>query len=108
MQFEQFEEIMKAILCLDEEIRGLSCALKNYFDGHVICTIGNQSIPRIIEALEYSVRGKSTAFGDISWWIYDTECGKERTTITYPDGTTKEIKTLRNLYDFIKEQAGDI
>ena len=35
----------------------------------------------------------------ISWYIWDTDWGKENTEVEYPDGTKKNIVTFKDCYD---------
>lgn len=45
----------------------------------------------------------------ISWWIYDTQCGKDEPIIWFDKGTKKEEKlvldTVEKLYDFCKQEG---
>ena len=112
MKLAQFKKIMNACLAISEEADGLSTAIKDYFDGHAVCTIGSGSIEIIYRALEESIRGKELArmedgreWSDISWWVYETECGKKNATITHQDGTTVNIRRLEDLYCLILQDA---
>lgn len=110
--YEQFEAMLNAILSIQEEVSGLNNVLKDYFDGHAICTIGSEQIDILIEQLEIITAGKlkvladGREWSDLEWWIYETGCGarEDMTKVTYSDGTEKNIKTKRDLYDSLTEK----
>jgi len=110
MIFEEFEIIISAIRALDEQVTGLGNALKDYCDGHVICTIGQTETAIIAKAVERTITTKplgklpnGTEWSEIEWWLGETDCGQKNTEITYPDGTKKNIATVEDLFNLLVE-----
>lgn len=110
MILEEFEIIINAIRSLDEQVQGLGTALKDYCDGHVVCTLGQTEMGIIAKAVERTVTTKPLSrikngaeWSEIEWWLWETDCGQKNTEVTYPDGTKKEIRTVEDLFNMLVE-----
>lgn len=96
---EQFIEAMNDIVENYNFIMGLESGLMDYMSGHTL-------IDSYIKTLEISMGCDISREYDgiISWWIYETACGKNDPYI-YPEfiDYNKKIKvqTIEDLYNYI-------
>lgn len=98
---EQFIVAMNDIVENYNFIMGLEGGLGDYISEHSL-------IDSYIKTLELSMGCVISEVygGTISWWIYDTDCGKDRPYVYLkPHNSNKQIKlkikTVEDLYDYI-------
>lgn len=36
-----------------------------------------------------------------SWWVFDTECGKDHAVIYFPDGREINIRTVDDIFEYV-------
>lgn len=70
-------------------------------DIDLIDTISNKALSMLMEIL---IDDMKDIYEMISWWIYETNFGKENYEIYNEDGTIyKSILTAEDLYDYLEE-----
>jgi hypothetical protein len=112
VSYEQFLEVMIAVIAQREENEVLRKSIEPLVDGNFIVTYGFDLCATAVRFLERTMRGGSalkieggkSEWYDIEWWLYETNCGENSPIVTI-DNEPRLISTLEDLYDLIVEQA---
>ena len=100
MPKEQFIKLMQELIAIRKDEENLNKAFKKFNPDFNYISFGRYET-LVVKALKAATNDK---YGDISYWIYDLEEGKEakKDTLKSKEGKNIPIKTLSNLYDVIK------
>ena len=44
---------------------------------------------------------------NLSWWVFDTECGKDHAVIYFPDGREINIMTVDDIFEYVSMCKSD-
>lgn len=96
-----FKEVINAIMEQQEIDCEIDGALGKVCGSFVCFNTENKLWRAISVLLAYAAHDEKNDY--IGWWLYDTECGKHYYTLYYNDHTTRDIKTVDDLYDLLEE-----
>ena len=113
ISYEYFVQIMTELKAAEDFENEVAQAIENLRKKKVkhlpTDFMGEQSLIIAHAELVIELMAKLFAKGDekleemiveiISWYIWDTDWGKENTEVEYPDGTKKNIVTFKDCYD---------
>lgn len=113
ISYEYFEQVMTELKAAEDFENEVAQAIENLRKKKVkhlpTDFMGEQTLIIAHAELVIELMAKLFAKGDekleeiiveiISWYIWDTDWGKENTEVEYPDGTKKNIVTFKDCYD---------
>lgn len=90
---------IKAIQEQDEKERRWEKTFNEMLDGRFICCPSQTLNTALLKVLEIMYRDEEEQM--ISWWIYETECGKKKDFHIYDGGGVVPTDTVEELYDYL-------
>lgn len=90
---------IKAIQEQDEKERRWEKTFDEMLNGRFICCPSETVHSALIKVLEIMYRDEKEQI--ISWWIYDTDCGKNKDFHIYDGGGVVPTDTIEDLYNYL-------
>ena len=96
---EPLKIAIEAIQEQDEKERKWEKTFNEMLDGRFICCPSQTLNTALLKVLEIMYRDEEEH--TISWWIYETECGKKKDLHIYDGGGVVPTDTIEDLYNYL-------
>ena len=96
---EPLKIAIKAIQEQDKKERKWEKTFNEMLDGRFICCPSETLHSALLKVLEIMYRDEEEQI--ISWWIYETDCGKKKDFHIYDGGGVVPTDTIEDLYNYL-------